>query len=207
MKIKTISLIIILAFIVFLIIVLVIIFNNSGNVECITNFTIDNMGAEGEQYMEKIRKQNLFPSASLQDNFIPVNGDFNTKFDENAYLLGVNQERDEIFVNSDYFSDIIKTDATSIEKATVIGKYKQLTFDKQSPKAVIEFLLKSHFVTTYWHLRSETCLVKERNTADIYAADFYASHDYCTNKCATENYKFSMEINKNDGTITILPSQ
>lgn len=210
MKIKIISLVAISAFIVFAAIILALNFNNSGDIkqsECITIFTLDDMGVDGRQYMEKMRKQDFLPSASLQNNFIPVSGKFNTRFDENTYLLGIDQEKDEIFVNADYFSDIVKTDATSIEDATVIGKYKQLAFDKQSPRAVIEFLLKSHFVATYWHLRSEICLIKEKNTADIYVADFYASHDYCTNKCVTENYKFSMEINKNDGTITILPGQ
>ncbi len=211
MKIKIISLVAISAFIIFAAIVLALNFDNSGDIklsECITIFTIDEMGTDGRQYVEKMRRQDFLPSASLQNNFNPVKGEFNTKFDENTYLLGISQlEKGEIFVNSDYFSDIIKTDATSIEDATVIGKYKQLAFNKQSPRAVIEFLLKSHFVATYWHLRSEICLIKERNTADIYAADFHASHDYCTNKCVTENYKFSMEINKNDGTITILPGQ
>ncbi len=119
----------------------------------------------------------------------------------------INQEKNEMFLNSDYFSDIITVDATNLEDTMVIGRYKQFAFDKQSPWEIIELLLKSHSVTTYWHLRSEICLVEEKDTADIYTADFYASHDYCTNECITENYEFSMEIDKNDGTITISPGQ
>lgn len=70
-------------------------------------------------------------------------------------------------------------------------------------RALVEHLLNLEIVQTYAHLYSELCLVKEETVGAEYTAEFDASHEFCTGKCETEQYKFGIKINLATGEIKI----
>lgn len=122
-----------------------------------------------------------------------------------AGLIGVNAWTNEVIVNDKYFSTLVKTKAIGVTEPEIIWTYKELSFTEHKPKEIVEFLLKSQLITTYVHLESHLCLVNESDTETAYKADFDATHSYCTNSCTTQPYAFSIEINKQNGIITLLP--
>lgn len=177
--------------------------------KCIKTLAVARVDLYGKDYAEKLYKQDedVVVSSKVKSNFIPVSIDFNPKLSSNDHLLYSIAGADELFINADYFSDITIADATKLKESAVIGRYKQLSFDEHSAWEVIKFLLESHLVETYWHLKSDICLVEEEDTANAYKAIFDASHDYCTNECLTQDYKFDIEINKKSGEIVISPRE
>ncbi len=107
--------------------------------------------------------------------------------------------------NSNYYSNLIEVDATSITEEKIIGKYEDLDFKVQSEKETILNLLNSKYVSTFWHLESELCMIEETNGQKLYRTVFDVSHEYCTNECLVDEYSFSIVIDKKDGVITISP--
>ncbi len=179
--------------------------DDRDDVTCIIELDMDDMGTDGREYMGKLYAQERFAADAFRDDFDTVEIDFSTRTSGGDYLLAVSGENGNIVVNSDYFSDLVKTDATTVENPTIIGEYKDLAFKDQSPREVVEFLLQSQLITTYWHLNSDVCLVSETDLEESYVANFDASHYYCTNECVTEEYSFSIEIDKESGEIMLLP--
>jgi len=112
---------------------------------------------------------------------------------------------DKILENSNYYTDLIEVDATKIKGEEIIATYKDLDFEVNSEQEVVFNLLKSKYISTYWDLKSELCLVKETSSQKIYKTIFDASLEYCTNECLTKEYSFSLSIDKMDGTIIIKP--
>jgi len=101
------------------------------------------------------------------------------------------------------FTDLEKVDATRLKNLTKVGIFNDLTFTKHSPYEIAEFLLETKQIETYWHLNSNLCLANEVETAEIYVASFNASHEYCTNECLSEDYKFDFIIDKRTGEISV----
>jgi hypothetical protein len=173
---------------------------------CVWSIRVDDMGADGRYYLDKVGKQNnLMATNPLDNNFEPVKFDFNIKTNENTWLLGHDRISGEVLINSDYFSDIMKVDATQLKNPFTIGKLKKTDMSNQSFREIIELLLKSHIISSYWHLYSDICLISETSSEAKYIAKFNVTHEFCTNKCLTGKYPFSIEINKQNGDVTILP--
>jgi hypothetical protein len=137
--------------------------------------------------LDKIRAQELFHATALANS---------------KELIGTDSAGN-IVVNEKYFSTLAKTDATRVTGPTNIWTYKQLSFTDYSPRDIVEFLLTSQLITTYRHLNSHVCLVQETDTENFYKANFAATHEYCTNECITQEYAFSLQIDKQNGTITL----
>jgi hypothetical protein len=119
----------------------------------------------------------------------------------NEIFLALAENPKKVLVNKKYFSNLEKRDAIRITSGEekLIGKFMDTTFRSMSPEKLVLFLLESQIITTYWHLNSELCLVKEENQKDVYTAYFTGFHKYCTNKCEQDAYKFSVKINKKSG--------
>ncbi|MFH1439315.1 MAG: hypothetical protein ABIG89_02035 [Candidatus Woesearchaeota archaeon] len=105
----------------------------------------------------------------------------------------------------DYFEILNTTDATGVKKTEVqvVGVIKLEALTKISPKEIIKNLINSEKISTYWHLGATICLKQELDNDELYFAYFTAVHEYCTNECLSENYAFSVEINKIDGEIVL----
>lgn len=113
--------------------------------------------------------------------------------------------KDKTLENSNYYSNLIEVDATKIKVEEIIATYKDLDFEVNSEQEVVFNLLKSKYISTYWDLESELCLVEETSSQKIYKTIFDASLEYCTNECLTKEYSFSITIDKQNGVITISP--
>ena len=112
---------------------------------------------------------------------------------------------DETLENSNYYSGLIEVDATNITEEQIIGTYKDLDFEIQSEREAVVNLLNFKYVSTFWHLESELCMVEENTSQKSYKTRFDVVHEYCTNECLTDEYSFSLSIDKKDGTIIIKP--
>ncbi len=124
---------------------------------------------------------------------------------QNEYFLALTENPKKVLVNKKYFSNLEKKDATRIKSGEMqmIGKFLDTAFRSISPDKLVLFLIESQIITTYWHLGSELCLVKEANEKDSYTAYFTGSHKYCTNKCEEDVLKFSVKINKKSGEMSL----
>ena len=101
------------------------------------------------------------------------------------------------------FKNLNTTDATNLVDEKIIGYYLDLNFEDQNEKEIIRELLNSKYISTFWHLDSSLCLTKETTNNNEYIGYFDAEHEYCTNKCITDEYSFHIQINKETGAILI----
>ncbi len=125
---------------------------------------------------------------------------------KNEHFLALTVNPKKVLVNKKYFSNLEKRDATRIKSGEehLIGRFLDITFKSISPHMLVLFLLESQIITTYWHIGSELCLIKETNEKESYTAYFYGLHKYCTNKCEQDTLKFSVKINKKSGDLYLI---
>jgi hypothetical protein len=104
-------------------------------------------------------------------------------------------------ITEEMFSKLTTMDIPKLEnESNVIAIFKE---EITSPKEIVEFLIKSDFILTYWHVGANIALVDEEDSDTSYTANFAAEHEYCTNECVTKEYSFSVTINKENGEITV----
>ncbi len=120
-------------------------------------------------------------------------------------LIGLDKNK-KVVVNNKYFSELTLRDATDVDERQMIGSYVD-TSTTYTPREIITFLLKSQIVGTYWHLHADLCLTQEDEDDVMYRAHFTGSHEYCTNECISEDYEFAIELNKQTGQLSLLPTQ
>jgi|GEM_PF-5151533 len=105
--------------------------------------------------------------------------------------------------NHKYFSSVEAVKAIYLSK----GEEKKVTMSllplPAGPRELVKELLQNETVQTYEHLSSDLCLNKEENLDKEYTAYFDASHEYCTNECVTEEYKFGVKIDKITGEVKV----
>lgn len=95
-------------------------------------------------------------------------------------------------------------DATRLGERVVMGIYGDLTF-ANSPADIVNRLIESEMINTYWHIGASLCVVKEEDTDEQYIIHFDGVHEYCTNRCQSESFKFGVEINKQSGEVAVFP--
>ena len=103
------------------------------------------------------------------------------------------------------FKNLNITDAINLVDEEIIGYYLDLNFKDQNEKEIIRELLNSKYISTFWHLDSILCLTKEITNNNEYIEYFDAKHEYCTNECITDEYSFSIKLDKETGSIVIKP--
>jgi hypothetical protein len=119
-------------------------------------------------------------------------------------LLGRSEGRREVAVNAALFSALARADATRPQKEPIpIGRYADTDFRRMKPRELVEFLLVSQVVITYWHLESELCLVEESDDGTWYAASLRGSHVYFTNQRHEEGISFLIRIGLKTGQMIL----
>lgn len=168
------------------------------NKTCLEKFEI----TRGNNILKDLQKnnENIFLEATLNfKSFSPIE-DFKLN---NDYLLWKKQKGIKIVINGKYFTNLKQVDATTINKGEnkLLGK---LLNQKVSYLQLIDFLLKTNLIISYWHLESNICLEKVKNNKKEYIAYFIGIHKYCTNKCQNGSLKFAIKFNKKNGKIILL---
>lgn len=120
-------------------------------------------------------------------------------------VLFIDESTENTHIDPSYFTDLETVDATRLTGPTRVGKFNDLEFVVHPPYEIAEFLLESKKIQTYLHLNADICLTNEIETAELYVASFDVTHEYCTNECLTEKYKFDFIIDKLTGEISIAP--
>ena len=112
----------------------------------------------------------------------------------------------QIVINSLYFSDLLKADGTRREHdgTQVIGYFKDLGFKRLSPRQLTLFLIESQIIQTYWHIEAELSLFSEKDTEDIYSAQFKGQHIFFTNDRNTNELNFTVSIGKKNGRMELI---
>lgn len=118
------------------------------------------------------------------------------------YLLGRNEKLRRVAVDSKFFSELRRADATRVTSGRfLIGSFKDKSFKVMKPAALAEFLIESQLVNTFWHVESHICLVSENDNRDSYIARYKGKHIYFTNSENEGELDFSITIDKKTGEI------
>lgn len=117
-------------------------------------------------------------------------------------LLAHGRARRRIVANQDYFSDLARPDATTIESGQriSIGIYRERSLDNQN---LVRFLLKSELIRTYIHVESELCLKESKTTGSEYRAFITGEHIYFTNRRNVSPLSFEIVIDNEKKTMAI----
>jgi len=148
-------------------------------------------------YLQNLDTQDTIKSIdfdSNQESITPLS---------NSEIFATDNSTSNLVVNEKYFSDLNKVDATRIEDAKLIGITTTYIQEKLTPREIFTLLIETQIIQTYWHLGATICLETEENTPENYIANYSASHEYCTNKCQSEEYTFQINLNKESGEIKI----
>lgn len=124
----------------------------------------------------------------------------------NMNLLGKNIKNKFITVEKTFFSDLKKADATRLKvgEKQVIGRINLNVLKSIDYRTLSCFLIESHIITTFWHIESNLCMIKEENLDASYKAVFTGEHIYFTNKKHKAALNFSVLIDKKTGEMSII---
>jgi len=113
------------------------------------------------------------------------------------------REKKEVGVNSVYFSDLARADATRAGRDTSvpIGRFLDPTFATLAPGALAVFLVESQIVITYWHIGSELRLESQKHDRSEYIAYFNGKHTYFTNEKNVDPLRFAVKIDLTTGDL------
>jgi hypothetical protein len=84
----------------------------------------------------------------------------------------------------------------------VLGSLSAEATRALAPREILEFLLRSELLRTYWHMGSELCLERESTTAAGYRAELSGEHVYYTNEENRDALAFAVEISA-DGVVAV----
>jgi hypothetical protein len=123
------------------------------------------------------------------------------KYDtENGPLIARRESPKTVVLNSRYFSDCRRTDATRpMAEKTEIGLALPSALKAFKAPKIALFLLDSQIIITYWHLEARLILKKESESPELYSAVFSGYHSYCTNDCDKAPLNFTITIEKKTG--------
>ncbi len=117
-------------------------------------------------------------------------------------IMGRNDKLRRIAVDSLFFSDLVRADATAAANGrSFIGTCKEAWFKVFTPAELADFLIESQIVHTFRHVESEFCLDSESETDDFYHAHYKGKHVYFTNRRNEEGLDFSIFIDKKTGSM------
>lgn len=127
------------------------------------------------------------------------------EFDQSDVLMVRDVERKKVTVNSRYFSDLRRGDATRLGmgQAHHIGEFRDLEFTRLAPRNLVLFLIQSQIIETYWHLEAKLCLLREEDRPDAYQAWFHGVHTYFTNEQNDDTFAFVVTIDKKTGEMIL----
>lgn len=127
------------------------------------------------------------------------------EFDKPDVLMVRDIRQKSVAVNSRYFSDLHRGDATRLGmgQTHVLGKFLDLTFTRLKPSELVMFLLKSQVIETYWHLEAELRLLRIEDSPAAYRALFHGVHTYFTNDRNEQSFAFVVAIDKKTGEMTL----
>ncbi len=127
------------------------------------------------------------------------------EFDKPDLLMIRDAAKKKVSVNSRYFSDLERGDATRLGMGQVhiLGKFLDLTFTRLKPRDLVMFLIKSQVIETYWHLEVELKFIREEDRPEAYQAWFYGVHTYYTNERHDKQFAFVVSIDKKTGEMTL----
>jgi hypothetical protein len=143
-------------------------------------------------------------AASMKIKAVSFNKSIHTSFNNlekykyiNEPLIFLDAKKRRVHVNSRVFSDISRGDATRLSEkdSIVIGKVKA-GVSSVTPDAIIDFVIESHIIITYWHIGSEICVDRVNDTEGSYSASFSGFHEYFTNSRNTGGLKFTLNFDR-----------
>lgn len=173
---------------------------NSTPMTCISSVTINDSTA-----IPSWTTQTVIPAQSKRDEKLtPYEPLANLKFDNQP--LALQTQDGSVVVDNEIFSDLQTADVANYSgdfPPTIIGQITETDLTQEEWRSLVDFLLKSHIIRTYAHLESELCLDEEDNSDTVYIAHFSGVHRYCTNDCYEQPLNFTLQVDKNSGTISV----
>ena len=151
------------------------------------------------------------PDSSL---FVPL------KFNENVSLLNrvalnkhqlffadtsrlVEYRATAFYANPSVFDSLSYRSAIYLEGPVTIGSIDNKLVTELNLEDLIRAMIQFNIIGTHQHLFSELVNSKVKDTNDSFEITYKAVHHYCTNKCYDPSYKFTVRIDKSNGSITI----
>ena len=119
--------------------------------------------------------------------------------------------RVEIPANREFFGGFFEGEANVVSAVLLSYDGSREVVGTLAPDAEVSFedtmFLKGllvNYVETFEHLGAELCLAELVNDEEMYVASFEASHEYCTDDCYTEEYVFSVEVDKGSRVVSVV---
>ncbi len=127
------------------------------------------------------------------------------EFDKPDILMIRDAAQKKVSVNSRYFSDLERGDATRMGMGQVhsLGKFIDLSFTRLKPRDLVMFMIKSQIIETYQHLEAELRFLRDEDLPDAYKAYFYGVHTYYTNERHDKKFAFVVTIDKKTGEMIL----
>lgn len=167
-----------------------------SGVDCPWNGMTDNYQQEqSNKFVQAVSMDGVTNSA------LPSLAEFETP--DVLMVRDVAQKR--VTVNSRYFSDLQRGDATRLATGVPhrLGMFRDLTFARLKPRDLVMFMVKAQIVETYWHIEAELKLAHEEDAPETYRAWFSGTHTYFTNEQNIDSLAFVVTINKKTGEMTL----
>lgn len=119
-------------------------------------------------------------------------------------LLWYNTETQNFRVDGQYFSDLQSIDVPRMPSGQrlQIGVFIGESQESIAPRAVVEFLIRTGILRTFWHIGAELCFVEETETDGTYRVVIDAVHTYYTNEENRDSYGFAVTIDT-EGVIIV----
>lgn len=127
------------------------------------------------------------------------------EFDRPDVLMIRDSAQKIVAVNSNYFSDLRRGDATRLGMGQPhrIGEFRDLTFHRLNPRDLVLFLIQSQVIETYWHLEAKIWFLRDKDSPETYQAWFHGVHTYYTNEQNDDAFSFVVAIDKRTGEMIL----
>ncbi len=124
---------------------------------------------------------------------------------EDQALLAIDRKARRVYVAETAFSDLERVDATGLApgERRRVGQL-QGGARRMAPRRMVEFLLRSQLIRTYWHLGARLCPGAEQAGPPRYRLELRGTHEYCTQRCQESPLAFAVEIDSESGEITVV---
>lgn len=143
-----------------------------------------------------------YPAITVDSTMTPVATVADIQLD-GAPVLWFSADHSMVHADARAFSTLTAVDVPGVTAGTsvTVGTIAPEALAKLGGRAVVDLLLRSDTLRTYWHIGSELCLETER-TEDGWRGNFSGEHTYFTNSENHDEMWFTVTIAP-DGVIVI----
>ncbi len=149
-------------------------------------------GGQAEDSQARFPAAIIDPAAQLP---LTATADFTIDGQPIAWLSSA---RDHLVMDGAAFAPLRRVEPTRLTPGehTTVGRVTAAAREALGPRRVVELLLRTGAIATYWHLGADLCLRAEATTEGRYGADFDAVHHYATRRRRAQSYAFSVAIDE-----------